>query len=161
MSRKFFPMFFFPSGFIVSRLIFNFFNPFWFFFFWPHLWHADIPRPRIKPVPQQWQHQILNLLCHQGIPNLFWFYLCVWCKIKVHLHYFAGGYLVLLTSPIENTIPSSLYMRGAEKIQGAKEGSLPEQCNSEGRLLIRKRGLPEWCNSEGSLLIRKRGLSEW
>ena len=49
---------------------------------------------------------------------------------------------------------------GAEKIQGAEEGSLPERCNSEGRLLIRKRGLPEQCSSEDKLLIRKRGLSE-
>ena len=51
-------------------------------------------------------------------------------------------------------------MRGAEKIQEAEEGSLPERCNSEGSLLIRKRGLPERCSSEDKLLIRKRGLSE-
>ena len=49
-------------------------------------------------------------------------------------------------------------LRGAEKIQEAKEGSLPERCNSEGRLLIRKRGLPERCSFEDKLLIRKRGL---
>ena len=49
----------------------------------------------------------------------------------------------------------------AEKIQEAEERSLPEQCNAEGRLLIRKRGLPEQCSSKDKLLIRKRGLSEW
>ena len=52
-------------------------------------------------------------------------------------------------------------MQGAQKIQETKEGSLPERCNSEGSLLIRKRGLPERCSSEDKLLIRKRGLSEW
>ena len=28
-------------------------------FFWPRLWHAEIPRPGIKPMPQQWQSQLL------------------------------------------------------------------------------------------------------
>ena len=46
-------------------------------------------------------------------------------------------------------------MQGAEKIQGAEEGSLPEWCNSEGRLLIKKRGLSEWCNSEGRFLNKE------
>ena len=53
-----------------------------------------------------------------------------------------------------------IWVQGAEKIQGAEEGSLPEGCNSESRLLIRKRGLPEWCSSKDKLLIKKRGLSE-
>ena len=43
------------------------------------------------------------------------------------------------------------------KIQGAEGGSLPEGCNSEGRLLIRRRGLTEWCSSEDKLLIKKKG----
>jgi len=43
-------------------------------------------------------------------------------------------------------------MWGAEKIKGAKEKSLPKWCNSEGSLLIRKRGLSEWCNSEGRFI---------
>ena len=51
-------------------------------------------------------------------------------------------------------------MRGAEKIQETEEGSLPEWCSSEDKLLIRKRGLSEQYNSEGRLLIRKRGLPE-
>ena len=38
------------------------------FFFWPHPWHAQVPRPEIKPPPQQWQCQVLNLLSHQGTP---------------------------------------------------------------------------------------------
>ena len=42
----------------------------------------------------------------------------------------------------------SSYMRGAEKIQEAEEGSLPEQCSSKDKLLIRKRGLSELHNSK-------------
>ena len=43
-------------------------------FFWPHLQQEEVPRPGIKPVPQQWpeplqwQYQILNPLGHQGTP---------------------------------------------------------------------------------------------
>ena len=52
---------------------------FFFFPFWPPLWHVEVPRPGIKPMPsqwpklQQWQCQILNPLGHQGTPfiNLF------------------------------------------------------------------------------------------
>ena len=47
------------------------------------------------------------------------------------------------------------YLQGAEKIQGAEEGSLPERCNSEGRLLIRKRGLSERCSYEGRFLNKE------
>ena len=35
-----------------------------------HLKHVEIPRPGIKPLPQQWQHQILNMLGPQGTPFL-------------------------------------------------------------------------------------------
>ena len=41
-------------------------------FFWSCLQHIEIPGPGIKPVPQyqpkllQWQHWILNTLCHVG-----------------------------------------------------------------------------------------------
>ena len=44
-------------------------------FFWPHPWHAEVPRPGIEPLPQewpvqhQWQCQILNLLSPQGTPQ--------------------------------------------------------------------------------------------
>ena len=48
--------------------------------FWgPHLWHVNIPKSEIKPSPQQWpellqwQHQIFNLLSHQGTPKWYWF----------------------------------------------------------------------------------------
>ena len=40
------------------------------FFFLPHLWHVEVLGPAIEPVPQQqpktleWQHRILNPLCH-------------------------------------------------------------------------------------------------
>ena len=45
------------------------------FFFWPSLWHVEIPKPGIKPLPWQpskplqRQHQILNLLHHKRTPN--------------------------------------------------------------------------------------------
>ena len=34
-----------------------------------HQWHAEVPGPGIKPAPQRWQCQILNLLSHQGTPS--------------------------------------------------------------------------------------------
>ena len=46
----------------------------------------------------------------------------------------------------------SVCLQGAEKIQEAEEGSLPERCSSEDKLLIRKRGLSEGYNSKGSFL---------
>ena len=83
------------------------------FIFWPHLWHMEIPRPGIQPALQQWpelqqwQHQILNLLSHQGTPwlkhikkifNYSWFTMfsqfMLYSKVKVtqlythaHTHY--------------------------------------------------------------------------
>ena len=44
-------------------------------FFLLHPWHVQVPRPGTEPTPQQWpkllqwQHQILNLLCHKGTPG--------------------------------------------------------------------------------------------
>ena len=44
-----------------------------FFFFWPYPWHMEVPRPGIKPMPQQqpeplqWQHWILNALLHKSL----------------------------------------------------------------------------------------------
>ena len=40
---------------------------FFFPFFWPHPWHVEVPRPRIKSecscdLCHKWKHQILNLL---------------------------------------------------------------------------------------------------
>ena len=46
-------------------------------------------------------------------------------------------------------------LQGAEKMQRAEEGSLPEQFDSEGKLLIRRRGLSERCNSEGRFLNKE------
>ena len=43
--------------------------------FWLLPWHAEGPGPGIEPKPQQWpkllqwQHQILNWLCHKGTPK--------------------------------------------------------------------------------------------
>ena len=36
--------------------------------FWLCPWYAEVPKPGIKPAPQQWQCQILNLLSHEGSP---------------------------------------------------------------------------------------------
>ena len=47
-----------------------------YFIFWLHPQHAEVPRPGIEPMPQQWpkpqqwQSQILNTLSHQGTPSL-------------------------------------------------------------------------------------------
>ena len=46
---------------------------FFFFFFWLHPWHAEVPRPGIKPLPQQQQCQIFNPLSHKGTPETFFF----------------------------------------------------------------------------------------
>ena len=45
-----------------------------FFFFWLHPQYAEVPRPGIKPTPQWWQHQILNLVSHQGTPHCNFFF---------------------------------------------------------------------------------------
>ena len=43
--------------------------------FWPLWQHVEVPRPGVKPVPQQWlgllqwQRQILNPLHHKGTPG--------------------------------------------------------------------------------------------
>ena len=39
---------------------------FFFFFFWLYPQHTKVPGPGIRPMPQQWQCQILNPLSHQG-----------------------------------------------------------------------------------------------
>lgn len=38
-------------------------------FFFSHLWHAEVPGPRIEPVPSQWQRLILSPLSYQGTPR--------------------------------------------------------------------------------------------
>ena len=53
------------------------------FFFCLCPWHVEIPGPGIKttpqqwPKPQQWQFQILNLLSHQGTPQLYFYILAM------------------------------------------------------------------------------------
>ena len=39
-----------------------------FFFFWLHPQHAEVPGPGIELCPLQWPSQILNLLSYQGAP---------------------------------------------------------------------------------------------
>lgn len=49
-----------------------------FCFFLPCLWHVKVPRRGLNPChssdpspkPLQWQHQILNLLCHKGTQTI-------------------------------------------------------------------------------------------
>jgi len=42
-------------------------------FVWPCTWHVEVPGPGIEPLPVtkplQWQHQILNPLCHKRTPK--------------------------------------------------------------------------------------------
>ena len=45
-----------------------------FFFFWSHLQHMDVPRPGTEPPSLQWQHWILNPLCHKRTPPVL--FLC-------------------------------------------------------------------------------------
>ena len=63
---------------VILRILFHpplhsFSKPVFNFFFWPCPQHVEFLRPEIEPMPQlqpkpeQWQHQILNPLCHQGI----------------------------------------------------------------------------------------------
>ena len=42
---------------------------FFFFFFFDWGMRKEFPGPGSKPKPQQWQHQILNLLDHQETPG--------------------------------------------------------------------------------------------
>ena len=47
-------------------------SSFFFFFLWLHLWHPEVPRSKVEselqvwPMPQTWQHQILNPLSDAG-----------------------------------------------------------------------------------------------
>ena len=42
-----------------------------FFPLWQSLQHGEVPRPGIKPKPQQWKCQILNPLSHKGTPSKY------------------------------------------------------------------------------------------
>ena len=44
-----------------------------FFFFWPRLWHVEVPRPGFKPKLLHQQHRILNPLCHKRVPGIPYF----------------------------------------------------------------------------------------
>ena len=89
-----------------------------------------------------------------------WFTM-LWCFIQqndsiISVHTSTLFTQLFLNFPEERGIEASItLMWGDEKIQGAEEGSLPEGCNSEGRLLIRKRGLPEQCSSEDRFLNKE------
>ena len=59
-------------------------------FLWLHPQHAEVlglgtePALHHPPEPQQWQHQILNLLIHKRTPTIFFFFLLLRAK-KLHL----------------------------------------------------------------------------
>ena len=70
-----------------SLLLVHLFLSFFFFFFWPCLQHVECPGPGIKNVPQQWQCQVLNPLCHQGTPvgsscSFLWW--IIWFQIRIN-----------------------------------------------------------------------------
>ena len=52
-----------------------------------HPWHVEVPRPGIKPTPQQqprplqWHCQILNSLCHKKTPETKYLFLTIDHKI--------------------------------------------------------------------------------
>ena len=52
----------------------------------------EVPSPEIEPIPkqwpdpQQWQHQILNPLSHQGISNMYCFKATTFAVIELHNH---------------------------------------------------------------------------
>ena len=56
--------------------LFFFFLSFFSFLFLLHLWHMEVPVPGTEPMPLQWpkllqwQHWILNPLCHRRTPEL-------------------------------------------------------------------------------------------
>ena len=62
----------FPA--MIHFLFFSFFS--FIFYFWPHPWHVEVPRPGITPAPkqplelQQGQGQPLSLLNHKGPPAI-------------------------------------------------------------------------------------------
>ena len=75
------------SSWILVRLVTSYHwttmgTPHTFFFFWLHSWHAEVPGSGIKPMPQQWQHWILNLLGHQGTP------IHAFCLCSFHVFFF-------------------------------------------------------------------------
>ena len=54
--------------------------------FWLHLTHVEAPRPGIELTPQQWQHQILNPLHHQGTPISYSLMRCSYAQGCLHLN---------------------------------------------------------------------------
>ena len=57
-------------------------------FWWgAYLWNAEVPRPGITPLPQQWQHQVPNPLSHQRTPETkkkkFFFKFVFWPRLYV------------------------------------------------------------------------------
>lgn len=62
--------------------------------FWPCLWHAEVPGPGMEPEPQQWKHQVLNLLSHLGTPKmLILTNIHVWSSDAIQ--YFSSYFLVI------------------------------------------------------------------
>ena len=45
-----------------------------FFFGGPCPWHVEVPKSGNEPMPQQWKYQVLNLLHHEGIPSVTFFF---------------------------------------------------------------------------------------
>ena len=70
-----------------------------FFFFWPHLWHKEVPEPK----PQRWQCRILNPLSHQGtLETLFKSYAITNNNNHNNLCYSVHVHICLLGVPPSN-----------------------------------------------------------
>ena len=75
--------------------------------------HEEVPRPGTEPSPQQWQHQILNLLSHQGTPIIFFSF--IWfCDLSGIKHWWL--FLLMAT---ESTLVN-LKLMGALGSQGGQ-----------------------------------------
>ena len=78
-----------------------------FVFFWPCSEHMEVPKPGIKPIPQQWQHWILNPLSHQRTPSLSLLYILLQYHYK-WVQYFQGMSLLHLNRHAQRDGNSSL-----------------------------------------------------
>ena len=113
------------------------------FFFHPHPWHVEVPGPGIRPEPRQWQCRILNLLSHQGTPDItFSRFLCL--TVWLHSTFFFP--LLFRTMPAAYGGSNRCHrsdLVGRDRDTGAHSLHLhpEEKARKSGPLLARKRAL--------------------
>ena len=77
---------------------------FCFVLFWLCPWPMKVPGSGIKPMPQQWQCQILNLQCYQGAPRFLLLRVLVVCVFPwiciFYLTYLIYWHTPLLSSDV-------------------------------------------------------------